>query len=82
METTKKSQSSAQPKKSLEWGDHNAKLTDHNFIDRKHKKISNQNQSLSNTNAPVNPEDEESRRDRKGVKEGESPLDTNRGKAF
>jgi hypothetical protein len=56
----------------LEWGDHNPKLTDHNFIDRNHKKISDQNELLSPSNAPIDLSKEEPGRNRKGVKEGQS----------
>ena len=33
--------------KQLEWGAHNAKLTESNFIDRPQKKISDQNELLA-----------------------------------
>ena len=82
METKKESPDSSKQKKSLEWGNHNPNLTDDNFIDRKHQKISDQNELLTDNNAPITLSEKESGRDRKGVKEGESPLDTKRGKAF
>lgn len=68
----------------LEWGNHNSELSDENFIDRRPKKISDQNELLSGSNAPINVSSEEQGRNRKGVKEGENPLDSEdrRGKVF
>lgn len=36
-----------------QWGDHNPKLTEENFIDRNPKKISDQNELLAPSNAPI-----------------------------
>jgi hypothetical protein len=84
METNKKNINPETPQENLEWGDHNPKLTDHNFIDKKPKKISDQNELLAGSNAPIVKEEHEPGRNRKGVKEGENPLDldTKRGKVF
>jgi hypothetical protein len=57
-----------------QWGDHNPKLTDDNFIDRNHKKISDQNELLAPSNAAVDLSKEEPGRNRKGVREGERKL--------
>lgn len=57
--------------KKLEWGDHNPKLTDENFIDRNRKKIRDQNESTTSDGAPVDLSKEEPGRNRKGVREGE-----------
>ena len=54
----------------LEWGDHNPRLTDDNFIDRPKKKISDQNDLLNSTNHPIDLSEEEPGRNRKGVREG------------
>jgi hypothetical protein len=84
MEKNRKSENSAAQEKKLEWGDHNQQLTDDNFIDRKRKKISDQNELLAGSNAPIESQDEEPNRDRKGVKEGRNALDLDdkRGKVF
>lgn len=39
--------------KRLEWGAHNPKLTESNFIDRNHKKISDQNELLADVATPL-----------------------------
>jgi len=58
----------------LEWGDHNPRLTDDNFIDRPKKKISDQNELLKNANHPIDLSEEEPGRNRKGVREGTNKL--------
>lgn len=45
--------------KKLEWGAHNPKLTESNFIDRRHKKISDQNELLANVAAPLKGQEKE-----------------------
>lgn len=69
--------------KNLEWGAHNPKLTDENFIDRNHKKLDHTDTLLAESNAPVDPK-EEPGRNRKGATEGENVLDMveKRGKVF
>jgi hypothetical protein len=69
--------------KKLEWGDHNPKLTDENFIDRNAKKVTGTDELLASSEEPIIHK-EEPGRDRKGVKEGKGALDLNekRGKAF
>lgn len=49
----------------LEWGDHNPRLTDDNFIDRPKKKISDQNELLDNANHLIDLSGEEPGRNRK-----------------
>jgi hypothetical protein len=37
-----------------QWGEHNPKLTEDNFIDRSPKKISDQNELLTPVDTPIN----------------------------
>ncbi len=57
-----------------QWGGHNPKLTDHNFIDRNHKKISDQHELRATSNEPIDLSKDEPGRNRKGVREGEGKL--------
>ncbi len=58
----------------LQWGDHNVKLSDYNFIDRNHKKIADTDELLTSSNAPIDLSKEEPGRNRKGVREGSSAI--------
>jgi len=58
----------------LEWGEHNPKLTDENFIDRPKKKLSDQNDLLDSASRPIDLSEEEPGRNRKGVREGANQL--------
>ncbi|MDQ7947402.1 MAG: hypothetical protein REI78_01245 [Pedobacter sp.] len=73
-----------QTAKNLEWGEHNPKLTDENFIDRNNKKVNSTDELLSSSQAYINLDEQEPGRNRQGVKEGQNALDLNekRGKAF
>lgn len=71
----------------LQWGDHNDKLKDENFIDRKAKKVTRQQELSAAGDAPIKQQEQqvaEPGRDKKGIKEGESPLDLDekRGEVF
>lgn len=62
----------------LQWGAHNPRLTDDNFIDRQPKKIRDQNEVLASSNAAIDLSEEEPGRNRKGVREGQNALGTNK----
>lgn len=68
--STKKENISSKENK-LEWGDHNPRLTEKNFVDGQPKK-SNTTSYGSDADKAVDLSEEEPGRNRKGVREGES----------